>query len=300
MAWVRLDDSFYDHHKFDKAGPLGLALWVTGLAYCNRNLTDGFISRAAARRLIDFEGVAWRCWMGEMSGGGEDAEPDDVAAHLVACGLWETAEGGYMVHDYLDYQPSAEQVRGERAKVAERVNKWRRRHAQSSNEEGNVVRNGVTNGVSDGVSTDAPTPTPTPSSVVEVSDHPHLGDARANDPLTTALTRVDLQAVRRSIGGNCDAKWAIKVSRQVLGASPEPTKIRDPTKYVLRSITENPENYRPTWTPETMLACSLCGRFHDDVCPPAAEPPSDEEVLEAMEARIVERKARRERSEASA
>lgn len=49
MAWVRLSDDFYDHPKFDKAGALGVALFVSGLAWANRNLTDGFIPRRGHR-----------------------------------------------------------------------------------------------------------------------------------------------------------------------------------------------------------------------------------------------------------
>lgn len=109
MAWVRLDDQFYDHPKFAKAGPLGLAMWATGLAWSNRNLTDGFIPTSQAKRLCDFDGIAWRCWMGETFGGGEDVSPIDVAEHLVDAGLFEKVDGGYLIHDYGDYQLTAAQ-----------------------------------------------------------------------------------------------------------------------------------------------------------------------------------------------
>src|SRR6266496_292269 len=108
MPWVRVDDHFDEHPKFAQAGPLGMALWVTGLAYCNRNLTDGFIPWAVAQRLLTWEylgpveergrrvykiGVA--CGMA-----GEDVDCDLVIALLVEARLWEEVSGGYRVHDY--------------------------------------------------------------------------------------------------------------------------------------------------------------------------------------------------------
>lgn len=129
MGWVRLDDQFYDHPKFAQAGPLGLALWVTALAWSNRNLTDGFVPTSAIKRLVDFDGVAWGCWMGEHFGGGDDAEPIDVAAHLVKCRLLEEVDGGYLIHDYHDFQPAADEVLAKRAKERER---WQRRFGGGS------------------------------------------------------------------------------------------------------------------------------------------------------------------------
>lgn len=119
MGWVRLDDAFYDHPKVQEVGPLGLALWVTSIAWSNRNLTDGFVPRAKAKTLLDWEGVAWHMWRGEIVGGGEDAEALDVAAALVNAGLWVEADGGFRIHDYHDYQPSKDEVEAGRRQKQE-------------------------------------------------------------------------------------------------------------------------------------------------------------------------------------
>lgn len=121
MGWVRIDDAFNDHPKFAAAGPLGIAQWLAGLAYCNRNLTDGFIPKPVAKRLLDWDGVAWRMWQGELMGGGDDATAIDVSLHLVDVGLWHDADGGFQVHDYHDFQPTAESVKAERAKARDRM-----------------------------------------------------------------------------------------------------------------------------------------------------------------------------------
>lgn len=117
MAWVKIDERCTEHPKIVRTGPVGLALWLSGLTYCNRNLTDGFIPTGVAHRLIDWPTT------------------DEIVARLVEVGVWVEVEGGFEVHDYLDFQPSREQVEEERRKTADRVQRWRERK-----------RNGVTNG----------------------------------------------------------------------------------------------------------------------------------------------------------
>jgi len=123
MGWVRVDDAFYDHPKFGEAGPMGIALWITALAWANRNLTDGFIPEHRIKLLLSWDGVAWNMWTNGLFGGGEDVSPELVAKHLVAVGLWAEAPGGYQIHDYLEYQPSAAAISGKRNKDRDRKRK---------------------------------------------------------------------------------------------------------------------------------------------------------------------------------
>jgi len=133
VTWVRLADDFYRHPKVLSAGPLAGWLWVCGLAYANHYLTDGYLPRAAVRGLTDVD------------------EPFRLAATLVDAGLWDVADGGFMIHDYTAYQPTAEHVKAERAANAERVATWRERQ-----------QSGRSNGVTSGVRTGAPVPGPGP------------------------------------------------------------------------------------------------------------------------------------------
>lgn len=112
MAWIRIDDQVPRHPKHLKAGPEACWLWVCGLAYCQSQLTDGFIPAEALTSLSNVR------------------KPDEKAARLVSAGLWDVATGGYRVHDYLVYQPSAEQVRDKRAKGARRVATWKLAHGK--------------------------------------------------------------------------------------------------------------------------------------------------------------------------
>ena len=100
MPWVRLDDSFSHHPKSLKAGPLGMAMQVAGLCHANRYLTDGFISEETLPMLLDLKELG--------------ITAAAVAERLIAAGMWEKAEGGYLIHDYGDYQPTKAEVLEER------------------------------------------------------------------------------------------------------------------------------------------------------------------------------------------
>ncbi|KPC69115.1 hypothetical protein ADL26_19310, partial [Thermoactinomyces vulgaris] len=68
--------------------------------------------------------------------------------------LWEDTGEAWQLHDYLDYQPSKEQVIADRAKAAERQKRWRERHGKTRDDS---VSNGGSNGVTNGGSNAAPT-----------------------------------------------------------------------------------------------------------------------------------------------
>ncbi len=107
MVWVKLDDGFTEHPKVVQAGVPAAWLFLAGLGYCARHLTDGLIPEAEVRRLT------------------HSPQARRQADRLLAVGLWERAPGGYRVHDYLEYQPSAAQVKAERRAAAERKARWR-------------------------------------------------------------------------------------------------------------------------------------------------------------------------------
>lgn len=80
--------------------------------------------------------------------------PQKFVAELVEAGLWEVAEDGWQLHDFLDYQPSKAQVTADRKKTAERQKRWRERHSETRDDS---VSNGRSNGVTNGGSNAAPT-----------------------------------------------------------------------------------------------------------------------------------------------
>src|SRR5260221_2780326 len=115
MSWVKLDDRFADHPKVLRAGGDAAWLHVTALCYAAGQLTNGFIPAGVVARLSDRK------------------NPAALAQKLVDVGLWERAEAGYQIHDYLQWNPPADRVKAERARKAKNAADYRsRRTAQTS------------------------------------------------------------------------------------------------------------------------------------------------------------------------
>lgn len=134
MPWVRIDDQLSDHPKIVAAGPDAAWLFITGLCYASRYLTDGFIPEAQVRRLSDIK------------------NPGAAAKKLVSNGLWDAVEGGYMIHDYLEYNSPADKIKEQRQRNAERQARWRDKRSGDdvTNGGSNASRNGVTNEATNG------------------------------------------------------------------------------------------------------------------------------------------------------
>jgi hypothetical protein len=125
MTWVRIDDGFAQHPKVAGVGPLGMALQVAGLCYCNRNMTDGFIPWSVAHSLLSWrfvdpetspEGKRRLFTIAVTSGmRGDDCDSEYVIGLLVMAGMWDEVDGGFLIHDYTDYQPTKAQIEAERA-----------------------------------------------------------------------------------------------------------------------------------------------------------------------------------------
>lgn len=102
MAWARLDDDFHLHRKVRLVGNEAAGVYARGLSYCQKYGTDGHLGA------LDGDFLTF-------------ALPDapsrlELVERLVSVGLLEARDDGYWVHDYLDYNDSAEQIRERRAK----------------------------------------------------------------------------------------------------------------------------------------------------------------------------------------
>ena len=107
MSWVRLDDAMPDSLKIAPLSDAAFRAYVTSICYCARILSDGFVPAKKAKD------VAGR---------------PRVVQELTDAGLWAATDTGFLVHDYLVYNPSREQVEAERA-IA------KRRHAMNADPE---------------------------------------------------------------------------------------------------------------------------------------------------------------------
>lgn len=92
MNYVKTYTSVPRHRKFIQVGPAASWLWLCGNCYCQDGLTNGFIPDTA----LPFLGVT---------------DPRPLVALLVAARLWDETNDGWLVHDYLDHNRSAKQVR---------------------------------------------------------------------------------------------------------------------------------------------------------------------------------------------
>jgi len=153
MTWIRIDDRYSEHPKIAAVGPLGIALWLAGLAYCNRHLTDGRIPWTVARSLVVWQFVCPEGrieTIGRTSGhDGNDIDNEYVIGLLLRAGLWEEVLGAYLVHDYDQYQPSRIVVEERREATRSRVAAFRGRRCNS-------VTLPVTHAVTNGVVTPTP------------------------------------------------------------------------------------------------------------------------------------------------
>jgi len=134
--WVKLDDGFTEHPKIARVGAVGAWLQIQALCYANRNLTDGFIPDGIARSFLsrgvtrlehrDQGTLVWT--LGEHNGmQGLDLPDVDWLALMVDARLWEIVEGGYVIHDYREYQPTRAEVLAERTRHAKNQQAYRER-----------------------------------------------------------------------------------------------------------------------------------------------------------------------------
>ena len=99
MAWFKVDDKLHSHPKVLGVPLRAMGLWVKAGSWCADQLTDGHIPRAVLAPL--------------------NATTADARA-LVAAGLWLEADGGWQFRDWVDYQPTKDQVEKRRAEDAQR------------------------------------------------------------------------------------------------------------------------------------------------------------------------------------
>jgi hypothetical protein len=123
MTWVKLDDRFPEHPKVAQVGAVTAWLHVCGIAYCNRNLTDGRIPRGIVPALTALQGIGF--WTGNEW---EEADPFELAESLVEENLWEHDGGDFRIHDYDQYQPARADVLAEKkARDGRRISGGKRR-----------------------------------------------------------------------------------------------------------------------------------------------------------------------------
>lgn len=106
MPWARLDDKFFTHPKVRKVWHEhrpALGLHTLALSYCMCHGTEGRLSAEFVEDQMPDPG-----------------ERDAAVAALVDAGLWKKNGDGWIVHDFLHYNPSNDDVEARRRVDRER------------------------------------------------------------------------------------------------------------------------------------------------------------------------------------
>lgn len=121
--FVKIAVGLREHPKVLQAGDDGGWLFVCAIMWSKEHDTDGFVPAYALTRLTGLK------------------QPSKIAARLVAAGLFEVADGGWMVHDYLEIQESSQKRRDAGRKAAEA--RWEKERAKQTQNDTDANRTAI-------------------------------------------------------------------------------------------------------------------------------------------------------------
>lgn len=244
MPWARFEDRFPSNRKIRKLDDAAFRLYVSAICWSAENLTDGVVEVDDLPLVSDVK------------------QPSDSVQTLVRLGLWEVRqpsdEGGsegWFIHDYFEYNPTAEQVRAERALKTARQQRWRegrRAAAKKSNVDAS------TDGLPTRLET-LPRPAPTrpvvlPTEVPKTSPSPATPDdeptRRTAKPKSPAAPTPEFEAFWKAYPRKVAKGAAIKAWNKALkdGADPQ-TIIGAAAFYALERKMQDPTytKHPATW-----------------------------------------------------
>lgn len=152
MPWVRLDDRFPSHRKVALLSDRAFRLHVSALCWASENLTEGKILDSELRVIAHVRGMK------------------AAAKELEERKLWDRVDDGWVIHDFLVYNPDRAKVQSEREANAARQQAFRDRkkaekEAKAAAEKAAKTppRNAVTTHVTNAVNNGTPCPGPSPT-----------------------------------------------------------------------------------------------------------------------------------------
>jgi hypothetical protein len=101
--WVKLDDKLHSHPKRWEVSNAALGLHLLALSYCGDQLTDGRVPGRWASQQQDRQEISELC----------------------SAGFWTVDGESFVIHDFLEYNPSREQVLAEREAARARMQRHR-------------------------------------------------------------------------------------------------------------------------------------------------------------------------------
>jgi len=101
VPYLALDDRFPSNPKVAGLSDRAFRLHVVALCHCATQLTDGLVRDSA------------KLW---ANIGGNIRSYTRITSELCLAGLWVKVDGGFRIHDYLDWNASAAQIKEKRRK----------------------------------------------------------------------------------------------------------------------------------------------------------------------------------------
>lgn len=178
MAWVRIDDQFYDHPRWATAPGDSIALWLAAMAWCNRNDSfGGFIPSPKLAGLVAVKNVKATC------------------TDLVQRGAFTADNDGYWITSYEEYQQNerVKAIREARSEAGKKGAKARWKQKDEAEEMANAMANGWQLPWQTDGNGNAPLPT-TRSVVVEDLS---TGGKHRRDECLEGYASVGLEAARK-------------------------------------------------------------------------------------------------------
>ena len=182
MPWARFEDDYLGNTKLATLSTAAICLDMSAIVYSARELRDGVLSVADVQTVAAL--IHLKRWQ-------------PAAVELVRVNRWAKTDNAYSIHDYLEYQPSREEVLKAREEDRER----KRRGAQATNARRNPPRNRGDSGRIPDAPVPGPGPGPGPEIPAELESFPTPNpspqagkgappngalDERTNGSLTTA------------------------------------------------------------------------------------------------------------------
>lgn len=217
MPWARLDDMLPVHPKIRALSDSAFRLYISAICWSSLHRTDGYVAFNQLRFVSDVR------------------RAQSCVEQLVQAGLWEAADGGWRIHDYLEYQPSAEKVQQEREAKRRRQERWRT---------GRDASHDASHDASVDASSRAHTH-PIPSHGGSVGNQP--ADRNGRPPPDPILIETIQTAIAGRTGRAITADHALAIASQIIGSE----QVRNPVAYVTAAINRdpNPRRFLPVSLP---------------------------------------------------
>jgi hypothetical protein len=165
VSWVKLDDGFFLNRKVQSVSPMATLLDISAFCFCAQAENDGHFNAAAAQTIASLARVK---------------PVGKLVAELLSAGLWIEEPGGYAIHDFLEYNPSHEQLEADR----KRKRDWKAGHSRQSSRPSTGQSTGPSSSEKPDRLVDRPVAAPRPllSSGLEISSSVLEADPDQSNP----------------------------------------------------------------------------------------------------------------------